>query len=125
MHGTIKAKHIEDSRALFCHLPHYHESMTKPAGAVRLGNYKLIEWYERNSCDNSTPLELYDLSNDPGETQNLAQAQAEKSAELLHRLRGWRKKLEHKCRHSMLIFNNPRTVEVPLLQTPESARNKP
>jgi arylsulfatase A len=93
MLGVLKGKNIDNSRALFWHFPHYHGSGMKPAGAVRLGNYKLIEWYERNSCDNSTPLELYDLSNDPGEKQNLAQAQAEKSAELLHRLRDWRKQI--------------------------------
>ncbi len=44
---------------------------TTPVNAVRRGNYKLIEFFERDE------LELYDLSIDIGETRNIATEQPE------------------------------------------------
>ncbi len=53
--------------ALYFHYPHYawHKS-NRPGGAIRSGKFKLIRRYDDNS------VELYDLSNDIGEKQNLA-----------------------------------------------------
>jgi arylsulfatase A-like enzyme len=52
---------------LYFHYPHYawHRS-NRPGGAVRSGSFKLIRRYDDNS------LELFDLSKDLGEKQNLA-----------------------------------------------------
>ena len=71
-----------DRDALYWHYPHYHR--TKPYGAIRLDNWKLIEFFEDGA------LELYDLKNDPFEENNLAEAQPEKAGELLKRLVAWR-----------------------------------
>ncbi|MBW3542836.1 MAG: sulfatase, partial [Planctomycetes bacterium] len=49
---------------LYWHLPHYHHST--PAGAIRRGDWKLIEFFEDGR------LELYNLRNDPAEQDNLA-----------------------------------------------------
>ena len=60
---------------------------TTPAGAVRSGDYKLIEFFEDGV------LELYDLHKDPGESINLVDQLSDK-AELLHgSLRSWREKV--------------------------------
>src|SRR5262249_41566399 len=56
-----------------------------PAGAVRNGDWKLIEWYENGA------LELYNLRDDPGETKNLAAPKPAKLQELHRLLKAWRR----------------------------------
>ncbi|MDO7173153.1 sulfatase [Mariniflexile sp. AS56] len=71
-----------DRDAIYWHYPHYHR--TKPYGAIRKGNFKLIEFFEDGS------LELYDLSIDPNETNNLSKIQPKKAEELFLNLKKWR-----------------------------------
>ena len=82
---TGKAKDLNREN-LYWHYPHYHR--TKPYGAVRSGNWKLIEFFEDGA------LELYDLSNDPLETQNLMKENPEKADQLLKQLKAWRKSVD-------------------------------
>jgi len=70
---------------LFWHYPHYGNQGGAPFGAVRDGDWKLIEWYEDGS------LELYNLRNDIGEKNNLAAANPGKVKELHAKLVAWRK----------------------------------
>ncbi len=74
-------------RPLFWHYPHYGNQGGAPGGAVRLGDYKLIEWYEDGE------LELYNLKEDVGEENDLA----DERPRLVRRLRGmleeWRKEV--------------------------------
>jgi len=73
-------------RALYWHYPHYGNQGGKPGGAIRQGNWKLIEFYE------DMHLELYNLKDDIGETRNLAdKMMPEKARELRKRLEVWRK----------------------------------
>jgi len=72
-----------DREALFFHYPHYYETTT-PAGAIRAGNWKLLEYFEDGR------IELYDLGNDPGEKTDLSGRMPEKAAELRRRLHAWR-----------------------------------
>jgi arylsulfatase A len=65
----------------------------KPAGALRKGNYKLIEWYGPDACGKKTQTALYNLSTDIGETQNLTEAFPDKTRELLQYLEEWRSKI--------------------------------
>ncbi|MDG2383560.1 MAG: sulfatase [Pirellulaceae bacterium] len=71
--------------ALHYHYPHYHHS--EPASAIRQGNFKLIEWLDDGS------VELYELSNDIGETNNLASAMPEKANQLREDLAIWRQRI--------------------------------
>jgi arylsulfatase A-like enzyme len=57
---------------------------TTPAGAVRLGDYKLIEYFEYGQ------LELYNLAQDIGETNNLVLKMPEKVRELRQVMLAWR-----------------------------------
>jgi arylsulfatase A len=73
--------------ALFWHYPHYQlyqQEGTTPYGAVRAGDYRLIEHYD------DQPVELYNLAADVGERTNLAAAQPERVKALRDRLHAWR-----------------------------------
>jgi arylsulfatase A-like enzyme len=56
---------------------------TAPRHAVRLGDWKLIE------IDGEDSLELFDLTDDPGETRNRASDQPERRLAMERLLRGW------------------------------------
>lgn len=69
---------------LFWHYPHYGNQGGAPAGAVREGDWKLVEWFEDDS------VELFDLGADPGEMTDLAAARPEVADRLRALLHGWR-----------------------------------
>jgi arylsulfatase A-like enzyme len=71
-------------RPLFWHYPHYSNQGGRPGGAIRDGNYKLLEFFE------DSRVELYDLASDPAEQRDLAAAQPERAEEMRKRLAGWR-----------------------------------
>ena len=73
--------------ALFWHYPHYHPGGATPYGAIRAGDWRLIEFFEEGR------LELYDLQQDPGERKNLAEQRPEMVAQLRDRLHAWRKEV--------------------------------
>jgi len=70
-------------QAIYWHYPHYHHST--PAGAIREGNWKLLEFFEDGR------LELYNLASDIGEKRNLAKEMPDKAAQLQQKLAAWRK----------------------------------
>ena len=76
--------------AIYWHYPHYHGSGNRPSGAVRAGDYKLIEWYE----DGQT--ELYNLKDDLSEQKDLATTRPEKTAELRRMLHAWHSEMDAK-----------------------------
>jgi arylsulfatase A-like enzyme len=71
--------------ALYWHYPHYSNQGGRPGGAVRSGDWKLIEWYEDGQ------LELYNLREDLAEKNNLAGQRPEEAARLRRLLADWRK----------------------------------
>lgn len=73
--------------ALYWHYPHYANQRSRPGGAVRAGNWKLIEFYEDNRR------ELFDLSKSVGEHRNLAAEQPDVVKRLASRLDAWRKEV--------------------------------
>ncbi len=77
-------------RTLHWHYPHYHGSTWKPGAAIREGNWKLIEFYHYNN------FELYDLSNDLGEQNDLSKSNPHKAKELRAKLNKWQKKMNAK-----------------------------
>ncbi len=84
-------------RPLFWHFPIYLEGgntetqdplfRCRPGSAVRMGPWKLIEYFENND------LELYNLHDDPGEKINLATSHPQECQELFALLQDWRKKV--------------------------------
>lgn len=79
-------------RELCWHFPGYLEAdasvvgpwRTTPAGSIRRGRWKLVEWFE------SGKVELFDLSADGGETRDLAVEEPLLVGELRTRLSRWR-----------------------------------
>lgn len=74
-------------RELVWHYPHYHGSGWAPGAAIRIGDWKLIEFYEENRA------ELYRLSDDPGERRDLAAEAPERLADMRRRLAEWQRQL--------------------------------
>lgn len=72
---------------LYWHYPHYSDQGGTPGGAIREGDWKLIEFFEDNH------LELYDLALDPREEYNLASSFADKAFDLSKKLKTWRTSL--------------------------------
>ncbi|MCI0643204.1 MAG: sulfatase [Gemmataceae bacterium] len=71
-------------RALYWHYPHYSNQGSKPSGAVRNGDWKLIEFFEDGRR------ELYNLREDPSESQDLSAKNRAKADELAVDLARWR-----------------------------------
>ncbi|MEM7260971.1 MAG: sulfatase, partial [Planctomycetota bacterium] len=81
------------TRSLHWHFPAYLAATsrargiwrTTPAGAIRSGRYKLLEFFE----DSRT--ELYDLIADPGETMDISTRESDRAIAMLDELRRWRR----------------------------------
>ncbi|MBA2304044.1 MAG: sulfatase-like hydrolase/transferase [Acidobacteria bacterium] len=71
--------------AIFWHYPHYHGQGATPYGAIRSGDWRLIEFYDDGR------LELYNISEDIGETTNLAGARPGLAESLRRKLDSWRR----------------------------------
>lgn len=76
--------------AIYWHYPHYHGDGLGPQGAIRSGDYKLIEWFEKSAYNEEGAFELYDLINDPAEQKDLAAAHPEITERLKKALSLWR-----------------------------------
>lgn len=70
--------------ALYWHYPHYSDQGGTPAGAIREGEWKLIEFFE------DSHVELYNLALDPGEQYDFASSFAPKAEDLRRKLSAWR-----------------------------------
>jgi len=83
----LKGGRLRRDAPLFWHYPHYGNQGGAPSGAVRDGDWKLIEWFEDGQ------LELFHLADDPGERNNLATTNPAKARELHAKLVAWRHEL--------------------------------
>ena len=71
--------------AIYWHFPHYsNHGMQSPGGAVRSGDYKLLEYFENGT------VQLFNLRNDLEEQNDLSREEAERTAELREKLYTWR-----------------------------------
>jgi arylsulfatase A-like enzyme len=72
-------------RVLAWHFPHYTNQGSRPAGAIREGNWKLVEHYEDGR------VELFDLARDPGEADDRSAREAARAEDLRRKLADWRR----------------------------------
>lgn len=78
--------------AIFQHFPGYlgageNTWRTTPVGLIQMGPWKLMEFFEDHR------LELYNLADDIGETQNLAVEMPDKAREMHAKMIAWREKI--------------------------------
>jgi arylsulfatase A-like enzyme len=81
--------------AIYWHFPAYLQAYrgakghwrTTPAGAMRQGDWKLIEYFEDGR------LELYNLADDLGEQRNLAAQMPKRTRRMREQMQAWRAKL--------------------------------
>jgi arylsulfatase A len=75
--------------ALYWHYPHYNipsgGSLSRGYGAIRMGSWRLVEFYEDGR------VELYRLADDIGETNDLAAEMPYKANQLKTKLQNWRR----------------------------------
>jgi len=79
-----------DRDALFWHYPHYGNQGGFPSGAVRMGDWKLIERFEDGR------VHLYNLRLDIGEREDLAFAYPERVEQMRAKLHAWYKEVDAK-----------------------------
>lgn len=72
------------NRPLFWHYPHFSNQLGRPAGSVRVGDYKLVELYETGAH------ELYNLKNDISEASDISGKMPGKTEEMYKLLESWR-----------------------------------
>lgn len=77
-------------RALYWHYPHYSNQGGFPGGAVRVGDWKLIERYEDGR------VHLYNLTDDVGERHDLAEQEPARVKDLRGRLHAWYREVNAK-----------------------------
>ncbi len=77
-----------DRDTIFWHYPHYHPGGATPYSAVRTGDWRLVHFYEDGRD------ELYNLSADVGEKNELSAKEPEVAKALRTRLDGWLKSVD-------------------------------
>jgi len=73
---------------LYWHFPHYSNQGGRPSGAIRCGDWKLIEFFEDGR------LELYNLRTDEAEQHNVADKHPQLRDKLHRQLVEWRQRLQ-------------------------------
>jgi arylsulfatase A-like enzyme len=83
-----------EQRPLLWHYPNFSNQMGRPAGAVRIGDYKLVENYETGQ------LELFNLRTDISESVDLSGKMQQRTKDLHEILVKWRKEVGAKYGNS-------------------------
>ena len=79
----LKGADSIDRDAIYWHYPHYSNQGGIPGGAIRMGDWKLIERYEDGRA------QLYNLKDDIGETKDLAEAEPDRVKTMRTKLHAW------------------------------------
>ncbi|MDE0840448.1 MAG: sulfatase [Kiritimatiellae bacterium] len=98
---ALKAENY-DRGAIYWHFPHYsNHGYQSPNGAIRSGRYKLIEYYENGT------IQLFDLENDIGERNDLAESHPEIAKKLKKMLHDWRDDVDAKMPYPKTATSTP------------------
>lgn len=128
--SAFKGGPAPERAGLFWHFPGYLNQpvnrgrdpvfRTRPVTAMRSGNYKLLLYHEEWQLDGGRAkvatnhsVELYDLSADPGERNDLAQTDSKKRDELLDVLQDWMKKTDAKMPTQAKAAYDPKAAADP------------
>ena len=98
---ALKAQDYERG-PIYWHFPHYsNHGYQSPNGAIRSGQYKLIEYYENGS------VQLFDLEKDVGEQNDLSKAKPDITKKLLKMLHDWRDEVDAKMPYPKTATSKP------------------
>ena len=86
----LKGESSLNRKAIYWHYPHYGNQGASPGAAIRLGDFKLIEFFEDNR------VELYNLKEDLGEKNDLSKKMPKKASKLRSMLKNWYKEVDAK-----------------------------
>ncbi|MCG3179348.1 MAG: Arylsulfatase [Phycisphaerae bacterium] len=86
--GLMRGQPAPDRDAIFWHYPHYGNQGGTPGASVRMGDFKLIEFFE------DMHVELYNLREDIGEKNDLAAADPRRARRMRDRLHAWQRSVE-------------------------------
>ncbi|MGI9429342.1 MAG: sulfatase [Bythopirellula sp.] len=85
---VIRGSGLIDRDALYWHYPHYNQHpQSFPSGAIRAGDWKLIENFETGQ------LSLHNLASDIAESNDLSRQQPKLVTQLHDKLRAWREQV--------------------------------
>lgn len=101
--SVLKGNKEPVHETLFWHYPHYGNQGASPGSAIRKGDWKLIHWYEDDRY------ELFNLKEDIGEKQNVADEYPERVENLKVELEQWIKEVDGK-----LPSPNPKAAQAKL-----------
>ena len=82
--NNLTGSQTVDREVLAWHYPHYHGSTWRPGAAIRVGDWKMIEFFETGKK------ELYNLKNDIGESKDLAPSHPEVLQKMTTKMSQWR-----------------------------------
>ncbi len=83
--GLVRGEKPPAREALYWHFPHYsNHGMQSPGGAIRHGDFKLLEYFENNT------VQLFNLRDDIGEQRDLSAEQPALTQKLTTMLHQWR-----------------------------------
>jgi len=86
----LKGKRDVGRDAIYWHYPHYSNQGGFPGGAVRMGDWKLIERYEDGR------VQLFNLADDIGERKDIAADHPQRVAHMRSKLHQWYKEVDAK-----------------------------
>lgn len=87
---------------IYWHFPHYsNHGYQSPGGAIRSGEYKLLEYYENGT------VQLFNLKNDIGEQNDLANSRPEITKKLKKMLHCWREEVDAKMPYPKTATSKP------------------
>jgi arylsulfatase A-like enzyme len=91
-----------DRGPIYWHFPHYsNHGYQSPGGAIRSGDYKLLEYYENGT------VQLFNLKNDIGEQNDLANSHPEITKKLKKMLHCWREEVDAKMPYPKTATSKP------------------
>ncbi|HTU25842.1 MAG TPA: sulfatase-like hydrolase/transferase [Pirellulales bacterium] len=100
LHALLAAGQPLAPRRLYWHQPHYMNQGSRPCGAIREGDWKLIERYEDGGC------ELFNLARDVGESSDVSAEFPARVAELRGLLEAWRRETHAQTAPANADFNS-------------------
>lgn len=86
--SILKGEGHLDRAAIYWHYPHYGNQGGTPGSSIRMGDYKLIEFFEDEH------IELYNLREDISENNDLSEKKPQLVEKMRNKLKHWRENVE-------------------------------